>query len=155
MMQTRLEAFTWPSQTMLLTTSIAKLAVMVPPTRSFVACWRIGLVQTGAWLDKKKLRERTRQKDETYASMGQDILRLARRVYKGAPDLADREGKDYFLRALPSQLRVAVAAANPLTVNECIDHVNRLCVVVDPEDEGIAPKRAGGLTISPLNKPSD
>ena len=44
-------------------------------------------------LDKKKLRERTRQKDETYASMGQDILSLARRVYKGAPDLVDREGK--------------------------------------------------------------
>ena len=92
-------------------------------------------------LDKKKLRERTRQPDETYASMGQDILRLARRVYKGAPDLADREGKDYFLRALPSQLRVAVAAANPSTVNECIDHVNRLCVVLDPEDEGNLPKQ--------------
>ena len=50
MMQTRLEAFTWPSQTMLLTTSIAKLAVMVPPTRSFVAYWRTGLVKTDAWL---------------------------------------------------------------------------------------------------------
>ena len=82
-------------------------------------------------MDKEKLRERTRQKDETYASMGQDILRLARRVYKGAPDLADGEGKEYFLRALLSQLRVAVAAANPLTANECIDHVNRLCVVLD------------------------
>ena len=88
--------------------------------------------------------------------MGQDILRLARRVYKGAPDLADREGKDYFLRALPSQLRVAVAAANPLTVNECIDHVNRLCVVLDPEDEGNLPKKVRLANNKPSdNKPSD
>ena len=96
---------------------------------------------TDAWLwIRKKLRERRKEKDETYASMGQDILRLARKVYKEAPDLADREGKDYFLRALPSNLRVAVAAANPVTVNECIDHGNRLCVVLDPGDEGNAPK---------------
>ena len=88
--------------------------------------------------------------------MGQDILRLARRVYKGAPDLADREGKEYFLRALLSQLRVAVAAANPLTANECIDHVNRLCVVLDPEDEGNAPKRARRADNKTSdNKPSD
>ena len=91
-----------------------------------------------------------------YASMGPDILRLARRVYKGAPHLADGEGKDYLLRALPSQLRVAVAAANPLTVNECIDHVNRLCVMLDPEDEGNTPKKVRWANNKPSNdKPSD
>ena len=55
-------------------------------------------------------------------------------MYKGVPELAEREGRDYFIRALPNQLIMAVAAANPLTVNGCMDHVNRLCVNLDTEE---------------------
>ena len=40
--------------------------------------------------------------------MGQEILRLARRVFKTAPDLAETEARDYFVRALPPSLRLSV-----------------------------------------------
>jgi hypothetical protein len=93
-------------------------------------------------MDKKQLRERKKQKNESYATMGQEIQRLAKRVFKGAPMLAEREGRDYFIRALPTTLRVAVAACNPSTVNECIDHVNRLSAILDTEDEYSETKRA-------------
>lgn len=57
--------------------------------------------------------------------MGQDILGLAKRVYAGAPELAEREGRDYFIGALPQQLKMAVAA------------LCKLCVTFDTsEDDG-------------------
>ena len=54
-----------------------------------------------AAIDRTWLKECWREKGETYADVGQDILRLARRVYKTAPDLAEKEACDYFVRALP------------------------------------------------------
>ena len=95
---------------------------------------RYGAARNAA-VDRKRLRDRRKQKGETYAEVGQDILRLATRVYKGAPDVAEREGRDYFIRTLPPQLRMAVAAADPVTVNDCIDMVTRLCVTLDTDEE--------------------
>lgn len=86
--------------------------------------------------DRRKLRDRTKQKGETYRALGQDIQKLARRVFKGAPDLIDREGRDSFIRALPPDLKVAVAVTNPRTVDECMAHMDRLCAVLDTVDGG-------------------
>jgi hypothetical protein len=97
---------------------------------------RFGAARTIA-VDKKKLRERRKEKGESYAHLGQDILRLTRRVYKGAPALAEQESRDAFIRALPSNLRMAVAAANPLTLNECIDNVTQLCAIMDPDEDTV------------------
>ena len=44
-------------------------------------------------IDKKRLKERRRGKGESYADLGQDILRLARRA---APELAEKEAHDYY-----------------------------------------------------------
>ena len=43
--------------------------------------------------DKRALKKRTKQKGETYNALGDDISRLARRVYKDSPGLAEREGQ--------------------------------------------------------------
>ena len=48
---------------------------------------RYGATRSAA-IDRKRLKECRREKGETYADLGQDILRLARQVYKTAPDLA-------------------------------------------------------------------
>ena len=42
---------------------------------------RYGAAKSAA-IDRKALRERRKEKGETYADLGQEILRLARRVYK-------------------------------------------------------------------------
>ena len=57
------------------------------------------------------------------------------RVYKTAPDLAEREACDYFVRALPPNLKMAVAAQDPHTVNDCIDLINKLCVILDTDED--------------------
>ena len=67
------------------------------PTESWYGAARLVAV------DQKKLRDRQKRKTELYADLGQDILRLAIRVSKGAPQMAEREAKDYFVRALPSK----------------------------------------------------
>ena len=64
---------------------------------------RFGVAQS-LTSDKKKLRERKKQKGETYRYMGQEILRLASRVYQGAPSLAEEESKEQFIRALPENM---------------------------------------------------
>ena len=65
-----------------------------------------------------------KQKEETYNALGDDIICLARWVYKDSPELAEREGRVAFIQALPSALRLLVAAANPLTVIECMEVVD-------------------------------
>ena len=81
--------------------------------------------------DKRALKKRTKQKGETYNALGDDISRLARCVYKDSPGLAEREGKDAYIQALPMNLRLPVAAANPQTVQDCMEVVERLCSVVE------------------------
>ena len=36
---------------------------------------------------------------------------------------------------VPDKLRVTVAAANPTTAKQYSDHVNWLCVILDPDEE--------------------
>ena len=95
---------------------------------------RYGAAKSAA-LDRKALRERRKEKGETYADLGQEILRLARRVYKTAPDLAETEARDFFVRALPPTLRLAVAARDPDNVGDCVDLINKLCVMLDTDEE--------------------
>ena len=92
---------------------------------------RFGADQTIA-LDRKKLKERKRERGETYADLGQDILRLAHRVYKTAPEMAEREARDYFICALSPQLKMDVAARDPVTVNQC---VGIMCVMLDLDED--------------------
>ena len=56
-------------------------------------------------------------------------------MYKSAPELAEKEARDYFVRALPSNLKMAVAAQGPQTVNDCIDIINKLCVILDTNED--------------------
>lgn len=101
------------------------------------------------------LRERKKERGKTYATMGQDIVRLTRRVYKGAPELADMEGKDYFIWALPDKLRVAVAAVYTTTVNECIDLFNWVCVILDTDEESSHSKRVRIVRRGNVKKKND
>ena len=92
--------------------------------------------------------------------MGQDIPGLAKRVYAGAPALVETEGRDYFVRALPPQLKMAVAASNPSTITECIDLVNKLCVMLDTCEHDTDFKKArrvdnDGPDPGPANRPGN
>jgi hypothetical protein len=98
-------------------------------------CWDEKEKTDGLFIALNSPADRRKQKGDTYATKGLDIQKLARRVSKGAPELADREGQDYFICALPNNLRVAVAASNATMVNECIDHVNTLCAILDTDEE--------------------
>ena len=90
--------------------------------------------------DKRKFRFRKKMKGETYAHMAQDLRRLARRIYRGDGKLAEQEAKEQFLRGLPKGVKLAVTAANPETIDDCVDNVAQIQVVLDSEelDEGAA-----------------
>ena len=62
-------------------------------------------------------------------------VRFARRVFKTAPDLAETEARDYFVRALPPSLRLSVAARDPETVGDCVDIIKKLCVMLETDEE--------------------
>ena len=95
---------------------------------------RYGAARSAA-IDRKALKERRKEKGETYADLGQEILRLARRVFKTAPDLAETEARNYCVRALPPSLRLYVAARDPENVGACVDIINYLCVMLDTDEE--------------------
>ena len=67
--------------------------------------------------------------------MGHVIFKLATRLYLGAPNLTQEESKDYFWRALPENLKLAVAATNAETLDECRESVNSLCALIDTEED--------------------
>ena len=56
-------------------------------------------------------------------------------MYKDSPKLAEREGKDAYIQALPSTLCLPVAAANPLTVRDCLEVIERLSCMTDLPDD--------------------
>jgi hypothetical protein len=103
-------------------------------------------------LDKKKLKERKREKGESYADVGHDMLRLARRVYKDAPDHAEKEARDHFLRSLSPQLKLAVAARGPTSMKECVDIVNKMCVMLDLDEDSSEFKRVRRVENKPQAK---
>ena len=92
--------------------------------------------------DKRKFRLRKKQKGETYAHMAEDLRRLARRIYRKDTKLAEQEAKEQFLRGLPKNVRLAVTAANPKTLDNCVDNVAQIQTVLESEEleEGIAVK---------------
>jgi len=51
--------------------------------------------------------------------------------------LAEQEARDAFIRALPANLKISVAAGNPLTLNECVDNVTQLCAVLDTDEDTV------------------
>ena len=83
--------------------------------------------------DRKMLRDRQKEKNESWAHMGQEIHKLAKRVYITSPEIAEREAKDCFIRALPERLRIAIITANPPTLRECIIKVEQMCAMIDME----------------------
>ena len=83
--------------------------------------------------DKRKFRMRKKKPEESYAHMAQDIARLARRIYRGDPQMAEVEAREQFVKGLPSRIRIAVAAANPRTLDDCVDSVSQLQIVLDTE----------------------
>ena len=83
--------------------------------------------------DQKMLRDRQKQKGESWAHLGQDIHKLAKRVYITSPEIAEREAKDCFIRTLPEKLRMAIITANPPTLRDCIIKVEQLCAMMDME----------------------
>jgi hypothetical protein len=101
--------------------------------------------------DKKALKQRVKQKGETYHALGDDVIRLARRVYKCSPALADREGTDAYIQALPQNLRLPVASANPSTVRECVELVERLCTVIDQNELDVEARRVRRVNTSNNN----
>ena len=86
--------------------------------------------------DKRLLRSRTQTRDESYKHLAQDLIRLAHRVYRGAPHLVEEEAKDAFIKALPTALCCPIAAANPKTRSECIANVTQMHAVLDDKDLG-------------------
>ena len=101
--------------------------------------------------DKKALRSRKKKKDEYWSQLGHDISKLTHRIYTNAPEVAARESNDCFLRALPDQLRIAVAADNPLTLKECIQNVTQTCAMLDIEEKEV-PKRVNFANDSSQNQ---
>ena len=71
---------------------------------------------------------------ETYEHLAQDLMRLSHRVFRGAPHLAEQEARDAFIKALPPGLRCPIAAANPHTLNECVDNVTQMRAVLGDAD---------------------
>ena len=69
--------------------------------------------------------------------MGQDIAKLARRIYITAPDVAASEVKDAFIQALPDDLKLEVAAGNPPTLRVCIENVIQLCSVMNRDEKPV------------------
>ena len=64
---------------------------------------RFGAAQTLSD-NKRRLQSRKKLPEESYAHLAADIMRLAGRVYHGAPHLAEQEARDAFLKALPDVL---------------------------------------------------
>ena len=62
--------------------------------------------------------------------MAQDITRLARQIYHRDLRMVEQEAREQFVKGLPPKIQVAVAAANPKTLDDCIDSVTQLQTVL-------------------------
>ena len=86
--------------------------------------------------------------------MGQEIHKLAKRVYITSPEIAEREAKDCFIRALPEKLRMAIITANPPTLRECIIKVKQMCAMIDMEVQQHDPVRIRFVDSTPNTNPT-
>ena len=84
--------------------------------------------------DKRLLCTRVKLPNETYEHLAQVLMRLSHRIYRGATHLAEQEARDAFIKALPAGLRCPIAAANPRTLNECVDNVTQMRAVLGDGD---------------------
>ena len=105
--------------------------------------------------DKKKLKNRRKLKDESWNQMGQDIAKLARRIYITAPDVAESEAKDAFIQALPEDLKLVVAAGNPPTLRDCIENVTQLCSVMNRDEKQLRVRFAESVSSDVLYNSTD
>jgi len=85
-------------------------------------------------VDKRRLLNRRKSKDESWQHMAEDMYRLAKSVYNGSAELAEREAKFLFIKALPDNLRIHIAAANPPTLTDAVANVTQLCAIEDITD---------------------
>ena len=83
--------------------------------------------------DRMLLKMRKKQPNETYEHLAQDIARLANRVYSQSTYYAEQEARDAFLRALPDEISLPIAASNPKTLSDCVAHVVNLKSVLGVE----------------------
>ena len=81
---------------------------------------RFGAERTQAE-DKIKLRNRKKRPQETYQQLAQDITSLANRVYSHSSHYAQQAARESFLKALPTSIRTPIVAANPKSMQDCID----------------------------------
>jgi hypothetical protein len=81
--------------------------------------------------DKRMLRSRKKQPGETFEHLAHDIRALAKRVFRNVAPLVEEESRDAFIKALPDNLRLPVAASNPKTLDECLDNVTHMCSLMD------------------------
>jgi hypothetical protein len=84
--------------------------------------------------DKRKFRLRKRQKGETYSHVAQDLLRLAKRIYRRDHQQAEEEAKEQFLRCLPKLVRIGVTASNPKTIEDCVSSLRQVQMVEGTEE---------------------
>ena len=62
------------------------------------------------------------------------ISRLTGRVYAGVPAVVNREAKDAFIWSLPDNLRMSIAATNPVTISDCVANVSQLCSIMNIDE---------------------
>ena len=51
----------------------------------------------------------------------------------------EQEACDKFSRALPEHVRLAVAAANPVTLADCVDNFTQMCATLDVDRKEVIP----------------
>lgn len=76
--------------------------------------------------DEHLLDTRRKKARESYEHLAQDIIRLANRVFPGAPELAKWKARTAFSKSLPDQYRNPIAAANPKTFMDCVNCIAQL-----------------------------
>jgi hypothetical protein len=101
--------------------------------------------------NKRRLTNRRKQKEETWQHMAEDMLRLSKTVYAGAPELSEREARDAFIKALPENLRFSIAAANPTRLSDCVNNVTQLCALVNIDEEETSSQKVCNIKYSSNN----
>jgi hypothetical protein len=86
-------------------------------------------------MEKRMLRERRREKNETYADLGQDMLRLARRIYPDDLDRAEKEARNHLIRSLPTHLRIPLATREFRGVWDIIEAISKMSDTLDADED--------------------
>jgi hypothetical protein len=107
--------------------------------------------------DAKTLRDRKKQKGETFRDLAQSIRQISSRLYCNA-DIVEREAKHSFLRAIPDSYRTAAAAiaSSPnSTLNTLVKAVKAIAASndIDEQDVTVGRGRVNQVAVGNGNKP--